>query len=209
VASRRTARDENDSEIKGNCRYRVGLTVRKKPRNVQTHSYPVIQIRNVTEFGTLDLSGLAKMELEEVPSRFFMNKGDVLFCARGTRNQAAPCLVDVDKVVVGSQFFILKITADSVLPEYVAWFINQLPAQRHFEERTSGSHVRMILRGDLLDLPVTVPPLSVQRQILDLHKLQMQEQTLLNQLANKRQELLSGLCIEAAEKQHHKAKGAR
>lgn len=196
-------------KLKEIANIRVGLTVRKKARNAQTHSYPIIQIRNVTEFGTLDLSGLATMELEEVSSRFFMSKGDILFCARGTRNQAAACLADVDKVVVGSQFFILKTTTDSALPEYLAWYINQLPAQRYFEERTSGSHVRMILRGDLLDLPVAVPPLDVQHQILDLHKLQMQEQMLLNQLANKRQELLSRFCIEAAEKQHHKTKGAR
>ncbi len=196
-------------KLKEIANIRAGLTVRRKPRNAQTHPYSVIQIRNVTEFGTLDLSGLAKMELAEIPSRFFLGKGDILFCARGTRNHAAICLVDVDRVVVGSQFFILKIATKAVLPEYLSWYINQPPAQRYLDERTSGSHVRMILRDDLLDLPVTVPPLTVQQQILELRRLQVQEQALLSRLGQKRQELLSGLCMEAAEKHQHNAKGAK
>jgi hypothetical protein len=196
-------------KLKEIANIRAGLTVRRKPRNALTHPYSVIQIRNVTEFGTLDLSGLAKTELEEIPSRFFLGKGDILFCARGARNHAAACTVDADRVVVESQFFILTIPAEAVLPEYLAWYINQQPAQRYLEERTSGSHVRMILRDDLLDMPVIVPPLSVQQQILELRRLQILEQAILSRLGQKRQELLSGLCMEAAGKHQHNAKGAK
>jgi restriction endonuclease S subunit len=188
---------------------RAGFTVRKVPRNARTQLYSVLQIRNVSEFGTLDLREMAGMQLAEIPERFFLNRGEVLFCARGTRNQAAACVVDVDRVVVGSQFFILRIADEAVLPEFLAWYINQQPAQRYLNERTSGSHVRMILRDDLLDLPVAVPPLTVQRQILALRRLQVQEQSLLNQLRQRRQELLSALCIEAAEKQERRSKGAK
>ncbi len=146
--------------------------------------------------------------MAEIP-HLFPDKGDVLFCARGTSNQAAACVVDVDRVVVGSQFFILRVSIDAVLPEYLAWYINQQPAQRYLNERTSGSHVRMILRDDLLDLPVAVPPLTVQRQILELRRLQIKEQSLLNQLRKRRQDLLSALCVEAAEKQEQRSKGAK
>jgi hypothetical protein len=188
---------------------RAGFTVRKASRHALTKPYPVIQIRNVSGSGLLDLTEMAEMQLEEVPPRFFLSKGDVLFCARGTRNQAAACVVDVDRVVVGSQFFILRVASQLVLPEYLAWYINQQPAQRHLNERTSGSHVHMILRDDLLDLPVAVPALKVQRQILELHRLQVQEQRLLVQLSQKRQQLMSGLCVEAAGKQELRSKGIK
>ena len=155
----------------------------------------------------LDLSDVAEVQLEEVSPRFFLGNGDVLFCARGTRNQAAACVADVDRVVVGSQFFILRVAGGAVLPEYLAWYINQQPAQRYLNERTAGSHVRMILRDDLLDLPVAVPTLKVQRQILELHRLQIEEQRLLVQLGQKRQQLMSRLCVEAAEKQEQRSKG--
>lgn len=198
-----------NQKLKEIAEVRAGLTVRKVSRNALTQLYSVIQIRNVSEFGLLDLTEMAEMHLEEVPSRFFLSKGDVLFCARGTRNQAAACVVDADRVVVGSQFFILRAASQAVLPEYLAWYINQQPAQRYLNERTSGSHVRMILRDDLLDLPVAVPALKVQRQILELHRLQVQEQRLLHQLSQKRLELLSGLCVEAAEKPEHRFKGKK
>jgi restriction endonuclease S subunit len=187
----------------------AGLTVRKASRTARTHLYSIIQIRNVSEFGTLELNEMAEAPLEEVPPRFFLGKGDVLFCARGTRTQAAPCVVGVDHVVVGSQFFILRLAGEAVLPEYLAWYINQQPAQRYLNERKSGSHVRMILRDDLLDLPVTVPPLTVQRQILELRRLQVKEQSLLNRLRQRRLDLLSALCVEAAEKLDHLSKGVK
>jgi len=196
-------------KLKEIAEVRAGFTVRKLSRHALTQPYSVIQIRNVSEFGTLDLSDMAETQLEEVPPRFFLNKGDVLFCARGARNQAAACVVDADRVVVGSQFFILRVASQAVLPEYLAWYINQQPAQRYLNERTSGSHVRMILRDDLLDLPVAVPALTVQRQILELHRMQVQEQRLLVQLGQKRQRLMSGLCVEAAEKQEQRSKGIK
>jgi hypothetical protein len=189
-----------NQKLKEIAEVRAGFTVRKVSRNALTQPYSVIQIRNVSEFGTLDLSDMADARLGEVPPRFFLSRGDVLFCARGTRNQAAACVVDVDRVVVGSQFFILRVASQAVLPEYLAWCINQKPAQRYLNERTSGSHVRMILRDDLLDLPVAVPAMAVQRQILELRRLQVKEQSLLNQLRQRRQDLLSALCVEAAEK---------
>jgi hypothetical protein len=198
-----------NEKLKEIAEVRAGFTVRKVSRHALTQPYSVIQIRNVSEFGLLDLTEMAEMHLEEVPSRFFLSKGDVLFCARGTRNQAAACVVDVDRVVVGSQFFILRVAGQAVLPEYLAWYINQQPAQRYLNERLSGSHVRMILRDDLLDLPVAVPALKVQRRILELHLLQVQEQRLLVQLSQKRQQLMSGLCVEAAGKQEHRSKGTK
>jgi len=197
-----------NDKLRNIAQVRAGFTVRKAPRNTRTQLYSVLQIRNVSEFGTLDLRKMAEMRLAEIPARFFLNKGDVLFCARGARNQAAACVVDVDRVVVGSQFFILRVAGRAVLPEYLAWYINQQPAQRYLNERTAGSHVRMILRDDLLDLPVALPPLTVQRQILELRRLQMQEQSLLSRLRQRRQDLLSALCVKAAEKQEHHCEGA-
>jgi restriction endonuclease S subunit len=118
-------------------------------------------------------------------------------------------VVGVDRVVVGSQFFILRLAGEAVLPEYLAWYIIQQPAQRYLYERTSGSHVRMILRDDLLDLPVAVPPLTVQRQITELRRLQVREQSLLSRLRQRRLDLLSALCVEAAENEEHRFKGAK
>jgi hypothetical protein len=198
-----------NQKLKEIAHVRAGLTVRKASRNAHTNLYAIIQIRNVSEFGTLDLREMAEIQLAEIPARFFLSKGDVLFCARGTRNHAAACVVDVDRVVVGSQFFILRVAGQAVLPEYLAWYINQQPAQRYLNERTAGSHVRMILRDDLLDLPVAVPPLAVQRQILELRRLQVKEQSLLNQLRQRRQDLLSAMCVEAAEKQEHHCEGTK
>ncbi len=42
---------------------RAGLTVRKATRDAETRLYAVVQIRNVSQFGTLDLRDMAEMQV--------------------------------------------------------------------------------------------------------------------------------------------------
>ena len=99
---------------------RSGYTFRKPPPHTTMHSYPVIQIKDVSTYGKLDDTNLAMMQLPAVPERFFLRTGDILFCARGTRNQAAVCEFEPKQAVVGSQFFVIHITREGVFPQYIA-----------------------------------------------------------------------------------------
>jgi hypothetical protein len=178
---------------------RAGYTFRKPEKGTPTSSYPVAQIKDVTDEGMLDVTDLVMMQLPTVPERFILQSGDVLFCARGTRTQAAVFAGDVADVVAGTQFFVIEARRDRVLPEYLAWYINQRQSQEYLAACSHGSYVSMIHKEALMDLPVTLPSLETQHKILTVHKLALREQRLLEELKQRRADLVSALCSQAVE----------
>lgn len=75
------------------------------------------------------------------------------------------------------------------MPEFLAWYLNQAPAQQFIEENARGSYVTAISRKDLSEMGIPLPPLDVQRQIADIQDLTGQESDLLERLRTARIEL--------------------
>ena len=85
-----------------------------------------------------------------------------------------------------------------MLPEFVAWAINQPRAQRHFDRFARGTNMRMIPRAVLTDLEVTLPALDVQRRVVALDTLARRERTLSIRVAEKRRRLYTRILEELA-----------
>ena len=175
---------------------KAGFTVRAPSAGVKTKSYPVIQIKNVRGDARLDLNDLTYAELTEVKGVHFLKQGDVLFCARGTRNAAAAFDGQIDDVVAGSQLFVIRIRDQDVLPSYLAWYMNQAAAQAYLSQYRSGSYIRMVRRAALLSMPIVLPSADTQQRILDLWSLGIKEQGLLDELKERRRDLVTAQCDE-------------
>jgi type I restriction enzyme S subunit len=66
--------------------------------------------------------------------------------------------------------FILKVRADKerALPEYILEYLQTAPARIHFRSRAKfTTNLASINSNDLRELKLVVPPLSVQRDIVD------------------------------------------
>jgi len=90
--------------------------------------------------------------------------GDILFAARGSNNYAA--LVDDHalsiKAVAAPHFFVIRPQRETLLPEYLTWFLNQAPCQRYFEREAEGTAAKSIRRSALEATPIAVPSLEKQ-----------------------------------------------
>ena len=64
--------------------------------------------------------------------------------------------------------YILRPRQRVVLPEFVAWAINQPRAQRHFDRFARGTNMRMVPRAVLTGLEIALPDLEVQRRVVAL-----------------------------------------
>ena len=86
-----------------------------------------------------------------------------------------------------------------VLPEYLAWAINQPAAQRRFDAEAQGTSLRMIPMSVLERLDIALPDLRTQHRIVELNALARQEAHLLSALAARREQLVSTILGEAAK----------
>ena len=172
------------------CNVQIGYTVRHRIRRAQQDGVLTVQLRDVPPSGSVDPASLTRVQVEAVPERYLVGAGDVLFRSRGESNTAYALDDRFRKPALAIlPLFILRPKRDVVLPEFVAWAINQQRAQRHFDRFARGTNMRMIPRAVLTDLEVTVPGLDVQRRVVALDSLTRRERTLSIRVAEERRRL--------------------
>jgi len=173
------------------AKIRAGFAFRKKVEPVEGGEVYAIQMKNLDKNYTRIAKNPYKVKLDRKIEKHLLKEGEVLFVSKGTNNFAF--VFDESnpykKAVASSTFFVLK-TRDDVVPGYLAWYINQQSAQRHFEKTLEGTSQRNITRKSLSDLIIKIPSKEHQEIIAELYKLSRREQDIVLQLKEKRELLL-------------------
>lgn len=155
----------------------------------------VVQMRDVSASGVVAWAQLTRTALRTSPrTPDWLQRGDVLFAARGGRNYAV-CLSEVPEPSVCAQyFFVLRCKPGAaVLPEFLAWHINRSPSQRYLASNAEGTDQLSIRRGVLEAMPIAVPALQKQRLLVQLAETVQQERMRLEALIKNREQQLDGL----------------
>lgn len=175
------------------ARLSAGFPFRGAIDELETGSIAVIQMRNV-EDGSVDWKSLVRVTLPSKRPPDLLVRGDVIFTTRGRRNFAL-ALADIPSAAVCSpHFFVIQVNEPEYLrPEFLAWQINQKPAQEHLQQAATGSYVLNITRGAIESLPIRIPPLDVQSTIVELADAAKQERELYASLLENRQRQLATL----------------
>lgn len=156
-----------------------------------------IQMKDVNEDGSVDWDGLIKTELTGRRKPDWLIPGDILFLLRGNHNFA----VHLDQVpaptVSTPHFFLIRINKDvGLMPEFLTWQINQVPAQHYFNISAEGSVQRSIKRRVLDLFEVVIPDIKKQKQVIDINRLVTQETNLYFDLIKNRKQMLKAIAID-------------
>lgn len=182
------------------CNIQLGLTPRGKLEPSDIGGIPAIQLRDIGAGGRIDLANLARLDLAQPDDRYFVRTGDIIFRSRGAYNTATPIIEPLAAPVLAIlPLFILRPTSADADPQYIAWAINRAPAQTHLDREAQGQTVRMISKASLDDLSIDLPPLSIQRQILEIADLVALEKDLSEQLIENRRKLWERLLTDKAK----------
>lgn len=156
----------------------------------------VIQIGDITPDARLKIASLTSIRQSEIKSSQLLEPGECIFISRGQRKHAVALPPTIDRTIATSQFFILR-PVEWVLPEYLAWYINQRPAQRYIEEHSRGSAVTLINLEALKMLEIPVPTVEAQRRIVQVDELRRREKELLQMIERKRSVLIETTLVKA------------
>jgi hypothetical protein len=151
----------------------------------------VVQIKNVDPERGVDWGALLRTALAGRKQPDWLQGGDVLFIARGNRNVAVYLDEVSSQAVCAPQFYLLRVKGDLVLPAYLAWYLNEGPAQRYFEQSAEGSVVTSIRRQILEALPLPIPNLERQQVIVNLVDTARREKQITKQLIRNREQQLA------------------
>lgn len=177
-----------------------GYTARGRLDPVLEGGVPALQLRDVGASGAEPDSDLKRYDLGALSERYFVSGGEVVFRSRGESNVAAAIRDPLpEPVAVIVPLVIIRPDRDRILPDYLAWAINQPDAQRRLGLEAQGTGLRMIPMPALENLEIAVPDLSTQKRVVELSVLARREGQLLRQLAARKDDLVNAILGEAVK----------
>ncbi|HBI23154.1 MAG TPA: hypothetical protein DDX84_02855 [Nitrospiraceae bacterium] len=183
----------------------IGYQFRKKIEPADDGTNRVIQIRDFDENHTLNRECLSRVRIDKSTEQYLIHQGDVLFLSRGHRNWAAPIIDELQNTVAVGHFFVIKVRNEIILPEYLAWYINQSPAQEYLHNiARRGTHMPLVTLSAFKGLPVDVPDMAIQYKIVGLSRLIEKEKKLLAELQGKRLLLINTISLKAIKTRKEK-----
>jgi len=177
----------------------TGYTFRGAITENKEGSLYILQAKNLKDGLILSEKTLTKIKFETSHTKAFAQDGDVVISTRGSFKSAV--LHSSEKVIASSSVYLLRLkNKDSILPEFLAIFLNSPIGQKYFSLVMTGAAIKLILRKDLENIKVPLLPIEQQKKVVDLFQNMKQQEVLLirrNKLNNKIVEAAFQQLVEA------------
>ncbi len=171
-----------------------GYSFRGKIINDAKGNMRVIQLKDFTNNYTNIGDSCYFVDGSKIKDKYILNKGDILFIAKGANNFAVT-FNPKDKIptIASSALFVIRIDKTIANPYYIAWYINQPMVQNYLKQNELGSYIPSINKPTIEGIPLVLPSLKVQGKIALMAELQNREQELLTRIKNMRKIVVTQL----------------
>ena len=156
-----------------------------------------LQVKHFDESGQLQSALHGDLLSAYVSEKHLLKNGDVLFAAKGTKNFATVFENHNEPSVASTSFFVIRPADKKVLPQYLAWFLNNHTTQTLLKGQAIGTSIPSISKQVLENLEITVPNIEIQKAILQITKLRNKEKSLLQEIETLRDKQIQQQIINA------------
>lgn len=169
---------------------RVGHSFRKRLMTVPGGLSKLIEPKNISSGGALvlDETNIIHSDIRMSPP---LKVGDILISNRGRFAAAVFDMPDTQTWIVPSSIVVLTITDRSILPGYIALYLNSARGQKQFQKLNEVSTVPFVSRTNLMEMDIPIPPLKRQDLLVTLgtanrryNELTIKKHNLMNNILN-------------------------
>ncbi|WP_291527860.1 restriction endonuclease subunit S [Bacteroides sp. UBA939] len=129
-----------------------------------------------------------------------MLEGDLIFAAKGASNFCTVFDERMGKAVASSSFLVIRITDRTIItPDYLCWILNREDSLTFFKANAIGTSIPSIGKTLVEEFGIDIPTMQVQQKIIEIARLQRQEQKLYRQISDLRNKLTQQQLIEIAK----------
>lgn len=179
------------------ARVQAGYLCRTKVEPVPGGTHRLLQTRDVSARGDIDLDTVVAFNPERNPDLYRVSEGDILIIARGQDHRAHLVQIDLHDTLASSVFHIIRPDRDVILPGYLAWWLNQPDIQAEIKAGSRGTGIGYVSRQHMEQIPVMLPHRDMQERIASTMALWHRRHSLQSQLDQKRQTMIQALCRQA------------
>lgn len=177
----------------------AGYPFRGSIKSISNGSVRAVQAKDISPLGELLTHDLVTTDLTGKREADWLQKGDILFSAKGTKHLASYVSEVIERTTCAPSLFLLRIKPEwigKVDPLFLTWQLNQPPIQTYFKRSAEGSFQISIRKPVLAATPISLPELSTQHTISKLYKASIKEHALLHKLINNRQQQLNVIAAD-------------
>ena len=179
------------------ARVQPGYLSRTSVHAVPSGTHRLIQAKDVSPQHGLQANSLIRFKPERNPELYRVSRGDILLTARGKNHWACLIGLDLSNVLASSVFYIIRPLEGVVLPGYLAWCLNQPDMQAAIESTSCGTGIGYITRSKIEHLQMVVPPIDMQRRVVETMNLWQRQQSIQARLDRKCEQLIQAICRQA------------
>lgn len=117
--------------------------------------------------------------------RHLIKKEEIAVASKGSRFFSWCNSTELD-LLVSSSFFVLDVTSNNVLPQYLTWYLNTPNVLNRFYAMTAGASMPNISRTELENITVPIPSFEKQVLIAKTHETWMKEKAYIHALMEKK-----------------------
>lgn len=121
-------------------------------------------------------------------------QNDILFACKGT-NYISLIYRLKEKAVASTSFFVIRVKSNTVLPEYLCWFLRQPVAKNYFKTCQVGSTTPLIRKRNVEELEINIPEPHTQTLIVEIDRLAQRERNLQEAIISRKKLILKQLLI--------------
>jgi len=159
-----------------------------------------LQAKHFNEEGSLNQLLYPELKVSRKIEKFLLQDGDILFAAKGAKNFAVVYQYKFGPAVASQTFLVARLNRDFrsvILPEYLAWFINNPQSLNKLKAAATGTSIQLISSSVFKDMEVDVPSIEKQRKILKIYELRAKEINLQMQVQALREILIQTQLLNA------------
>ena len=141
------------------------------------------------------------LELNSNTKKHLLCEGDILLAAKGTSNFCVVFHEEIGKAVASSSFLVISIIDSNIVcSDYLCWVLNRDDTLTFLKANAVGSAMPSITKTLIEDYEITIPPIQVQKKIVEVSRLQQQEQQLYSQIFKLRYQVTQQQLIKITNK---------
>jgi len=156
-----------------------------------------LQSKHFDENGQLHAVLQPELLADGISEKHLLKDGDVLFAAKGTKNFAAVFENHNEPSVASTSFFVIRPTNNKVLPQFLAWFLNNHTTQTLLKGQAIGTSIPSISKLVLENLEIPVLEIKTQKAIIEISKLRNKEKSLKQKIETLREKQIQQQIINA------------
>lgn len=169
---------------------RSGLVLARKQASWPSpYRHPLLTLRAILPEGSIDTGQLDIYDAKEpLGEEYLTQLGDII--VRLTAPYTAVLIEpDTAGIVVSSNFIIIRANEQSVLPEYLSWYLNTQSIKTDIYSNATSNMLGAVKARYFSELELTLPSLMQQQSIARLNALARRETQLLQKLAETKKQL--------------------